>query len=68
MDGLYNRMLDRCAELRDGLGPISDNIGLGTALEALWLDEAASAAEKPGPSSGKAASECARALRALGAC
>ena len=29
-------MLDKCALLRDSLGPISDNVSLGTALETLW--------------------------------
>ena len=36
VEGDYNKVLDKCAECRDGLGPICDNIALGTALEELW--------------------------------
>ena len=38
MTALYNKVLDSCAELRDRLGAVSDNIALGTALETLWAD------------------------------
>lgn len=38
VERLFNKMLDRSAAFRDGLGGISDHISLGATLETLWAD------------------------------
>ncbi|KAK9804501.1 hypothetical protein WJX73_000258 [Symbiochloris irregularis] len=46
---ISDAMLDRCRGLCDNLGAISDNIGLGTALESMWSDYAQGNAESAPP-------------------